>query len=118
MISNTRLMLYVNDLEANKKFWTQHFDAKLIEEMSLPDNFVAYILQMSESFEMALFPLEFIKKYSPEVASNKPSVMFFSDKFEQLHKAIEGAGDIIDNNGTLTFNFPDPDGNYYVVANK
>lgn len=42
--------------------------------------------------------------------------MFFTEALQNLHAKLQGAGEIIESKGTLTFNFPDPDGNYYVVA--
>lgn len=102
----------------NKDFWLQNFNTQLKEEIALPENYHAYIIEVMDSFELALFPLDFIKKYSPEVASNKPSVMFFTEALQELHAKLQGAGEIIESKGTLTFNFPDPDGNYYVVAQK
>lgn len=62
MIQSTRLMIYVNDVEVNKDFWLQNFNAQLREEISLPENYQAYIIEMMDSFELALFPLDFIKK--------------------------------------------------------
>ncbi|SUP52810.1 Uncharacterised protein [Weissella viridescens] len=47
---------------------------------------------------------------------NTPSLMLFSDDFEALHDAIPGALDIMENNGQQTFAFPDPEGNYFVIA--
>ena len=42
--------------------------------------------------------------------------MFFSDNFDRLHDDILSAGEISEVNGVLTFNFMDPEGNYFVVA--
>ncbi|WP_243676943.1 hypothetical protein [Secundilactobacillus collinoides] len=57
------------------------------------------------------------KKYSPEVlGTTGPSLMIFRDDFEALHAKLKSAGDITDVGGQLTFNFQDPDGNYYVIA--
>lgn len=116
MFNKTRVMLYVQDVDLIKEFWTTTLGAQLIESTDLPDSFSSHTLSISPNFELSLFPQEFIKKYSPEVLGNTPSIMLYSDNFESLYESIPGAGEIFDNNGTLTFNFPDPEGNYFVIA--
>lgn len=115
-MKKTRIMLYVTDVDQMAKFWQDYFDAKIETISSLPDEFKTIVLTIAPNMELAFFPKAFIAKYSPEVMGNTPSLMFFSDRFEALHRALPTAGEIVDNNGTLTFNFSDPDGNYFVVA--
>jgi len=42
--------------------------------------------------------------------------MFFSKDFDRLHDELISADEITEVNGVLTFNFQDPEGNYFVVA--
>ncbi|MCH3490346.1 glyoxalase, partial [Enterococcus faecium] len=45
-----------------------------------------------------------------------PSLVFFTDEFETIYENMEEPGEITDNNGVLTFNFSDPEGNYFVIG--
>ena len=40
----------------------------------------------------------------------------FTDQFEEIYQKIENAGEIMENNGVETFNFSDPEGNYFVIG--
>lgn len=83
----------------------------------MPDGSTNVVLAISDQVEFSLFSREFIKQSSPEVLDTTvPSLMLFIDNFENAHKKLDHAGKIIDDFGTLTFNFSDPEGNYFVVA--
>lgn len=82
----------------------------------MSDNYTSYTLSISQEFELALFSKAFIEKYSPEVLGSTPPIMFFSNNFEALHNTISNVGDIVEHNEIFTFNFPDPEGNYFVMA--
>jgi len=118
MINKVRVMLYVDDVNMIKDFWQQAVSATVVETLALPERYQGIVLAITPEIELALFPKAFIRKFSPEVLHGTPSLMLFSDAFETLHQQIPTAGDIIDNNGTLTFNFADPEGNYFVIAKK
>jgi len=111
-----RIMLYVDDVDLVVKFWQDYFDAKIETVTSLPDDFKSVVLTVSPSIELGFFPKAFIAKYSPEVLGSTPSLLLFSDQFKALHAKLPTVGEIVDNNGTLTFNFADPEGNHFAVA--
>ncbi|RRG18729.1 glyoxalase [Weissella viridescens] len=116
MFSSMRVMLYVDDVVAISDFWQQYAKAEVVETNSLPDGFQNIVLQVGKQTQLSLFDKKFIEKYSPEVLGNTPSLMLFSEDFETLHEAIPGALDVMENNGQQTFAFPDPEGNYFVIA--
>ncbi|WP_048000152.1 VOC family protein [Lactiplantibacillus herbarum] len=118
MISKMRVMLYVDDVSVINDFWQQAIGATVVETLALPEQYQGIVLAVTDEIELALFPKAFIRKFSPEVLHGTPSLMLFSDAFKTLHQQIPGAGAIVDNNGTLTFNFADPEGNYFVIAKK
>ena len=80
------------------------------------DDSTNIVVQLSPAIELSLFTTSFIKRYSPEVSQTTPSLMLFSDEFEQLHKRLPNTGHIINNNGVRTFNFADPEAHFFVVA--
>ncbi|MCH4057521.1 MAG: glyoxalase [Lactobacillaceae bacterium] len=116
LISKSRVMLYVHDVDQMATFWTEELQTTIVETMALPAGYHGQVIKISDEFELVLFPKEFAQKYSPEVPTTMPSLMFYSNRFEQMYKIISTAGEITDNNGTATFNFHDPEGNYFVMA--
>lgn len=116
MIAKTRIMLYVDNVQTISEFWQTNLKAQVVENLELPEKFVGTVLQLSPTTELALFSKEFIRKYSPEVLDNLPSLMLFVDNFEQLHAQLPNTGVIMADNDIATFNFSDPEGNYFVIA--
>lgn len=66
---------------------------------------------------LQIWDIEFIKKVSPEVAEDKPSILFTVNNIEEMHeklkKITDTTGDLMDANGKKAFNFQSPSGNYY-----
>ena len=73
-------------------------------------------MQLSPEFELGIFPKVFVQRFSPEVLGTTPSIIFFTDQFEEIYQKIENTGEIMENNGVETFNFSDPEGNYFVIG--
>lgn len=109
-------MIYVDDVDMSVEFWLDEFGAQLVARQTLNGGYQNVIVEVSNGTELSIFPRDYIRIYSPEVSENVPSLMFFSDRFAQLHDDILSAGEITEVNGVLTFNFQDPEGNYFVVA--
>ncbi|WP_312040643.1 glyoxalase [Leuconostoc lactis] len=111
-IKNTRVMLYVEDVKVIRDFFVTTLQAEVVAENPLPHGYLNINLKVSEQLELGLFPKAFIAKYSPEVLGPVPSLMFFTEDFDALYEKLgEGREKMND-----TFNFSDPEGNYYVMA--
>ncbi len=115
-MNKVRCMVYVTDVEKVVQFWQDHLGARVAEVNPLPDGSNNVVLKITPEVELAFFSKAFIAEYSPDVVTNFPSLMFFSDQFNDLHHQIPDAGPVVDNHGQLTFNFADPEGHYFVVA--
>lgn len=111
-----RTMLYVDDVEQIVQFWQDDLGAKVVEVNTLPDDFNNIVLEVAPNVELSFFAKAFIRQYSPEVLGSTPSLMFYSKDFKALHDRLTTAGEIVENAGTATFNFRDPEGNYFVIA--
>lgn len=118
MINKVRIMLYVDNVEKISQFWQEKLQAVVIETTNLPDNSKNIILKITDDVELSLFAKSFIKTFSPEVLDNKPSLMFFTNQFDELHNKLAPSVKIMEVNKTKTFNFKDPEGNYFVIASK
>lgn len=116
MIQKTRVMLYVDDVELICQFFVEKIGATLTETIELPEEFQSVVVTISKELELGIFPKVFIQKFSPEVLGPPPSLVFFSDQFEEIYENMEEPGEIMENNGVLTFNFSDPEGNYFVIG--
>ncbi|WP_245865601.1 VOC family protein [Companilactobacillus nuruki] len=112
----TRIMIYVDDVDMNVEFWIDEFGAQIVARQTLNGGYQNVIVGISNEVELSIFPKDYIRIYSPEVSENVPSLMFFSSDFDKLHDNLLSAGEITEVNGVLTFNFIDPEGNYFVVA--
>ena len=117
-MTTANIMLYVEDVAANADFWKQYLDFKEIERFDFGDS-ISIVLAVNPACNLQLFDIDFIKKNSPEVASNKPSLLFDISDFDGLYARFksnnETVGEITEMGGARTFNFPDRDGNYYAV---
>lgn len=114
----TGIMLYVDDVIAEKEFWAAiGFSIQNETEM------MGY-----ESFEMkphkdsstvfTVYDKEFIKQVSPQVIDHVPSVLFEAKEIENLQERVAGltdtAGDV-QTDPFPNFNFASPSGIYFAV---
>ncbi|SFE68924.1 VOC family protein [Trichococcus pasteurii] len=117
-MTTANIMLYVADVEANADFWKHYLEFKEVGRYDFGDS-ISIVLAVNPMCNLQLFNIDFIRKNSPEVASNKPSLLFDISDFDGLYARFkennETVGEIIEMGGTRTFNFPDRDGNYYAV---
>ncbi|KRN99133.1 glyoxalase bleomycin resistance protein dioxygenase superfamily protein [Companilactobacillus kimchiensis] len=106
----------MDDVDMNVEFWVDEFGAQIVARQTMNGGYQNVVVAISEETELSIFPRDYIRIYSPEVSENVPSLMFFSNDFDKLHDDLISAGEISEVNGVLTFNFQDPEGNYFVVA--
>lgn len=116
MIGKTRVMLYAEDVNVLSQFFVDNLGAVIKETIDLPEEFQSTVLTISSEFEIGIFPKVFVQRFSPEVVGTTPSIIFFTDQFEEIYEKLENAGEIMENNGIQTFNFSDPEGNYFVIG--
>ena len=116
MIAQTRIMLYVQDVTGEARFWQATFGAELIETNPLPGGEENLVLQLTAQVQLSLFSRAFIAAHSPEVLGPVPSLMLFVDNFADLAARLNPTGTVREINGVSTVNFPDPEGNWFVIA--
>ncbi len=122
MINQTTIMLYVTDVEKSADFWQQGFNINHLETIQLPENFLSVKLFLQDNFALQLFDKEFIARFSPEVATNSPSILFSTENIQELHnnltKVSPFVSDISDQMGKKQFNFSDNDENFFAVTEE
>ena len=115
---NTGIMLYVDDVAAERNFWS----AIGIEVFNQSE------IMSFETFEMkthtdstltfTVYAKDFIRQVSPEVVDMKPSLLFESANLHALHERIAAITETtspINTQPFTHFNFANPSGHYFAV---
>lgn len=116
------VMLYVENIELARDFWVDKMNFTVVEEMDLMDNYkgIEIAAEAASETTIAIFPLEFIKQYSPEVFTGTPSLMFEVDEIEAVYEEMKekgiDVGELVEIPGMKTFNFNDGQENYFAVS--
>lgn len=116
------VMLYVEDIDMARDFWTDKMSFTVKEELTLMENFKGYEVAPDAESEttIVMFPIEFIEKYSPEVSQETPSLMFEVENIEGVYEKLKEkevhVGELVEIPGMKTFNFNDGQENYFAVS--
>ncbi|WP_301419973.1 VOC family protein [Mammaliicoccus lentus] len=117
-----QVMIYVDDQPSAVEFWTAVLGFVIVSEEKMTDEFIAVEVAPNNQAETSLSIIEkkFMEKYSPEVNTSTPSLMFKEEKFDELFEKLKEKGltghNIIEMSGTRVFNFEDGQGNYFAVS--
>lgn len=118
MNKNVNMMLYVNDVVAEKNFWEAVgftiFD--VVETM----RYLSFSMKPTADSHttFTVFDKKFIEQVSPEVANNVPSVLFETDDIETLQLKIASLTETTSAISEVlfkNFNFSSPSGIYFAV---
>ncbi|MEB7784233.1 VOC family protein [Mammaliicoccus sciuri] len=118
----SHVMLYVDNLDKAVNFWTDILEFIIIEESPLQDGFKSFSVapNKNSATSISLIEKEFMKKYSPDVSLETPSLMFKENNFDALYAKLKRENltghDIIEMSGSRVFNFHDGQGNYFAVS--
>lgn len=119
-----QVMLYVKDQEQSIKFFKDALQFHVIKEETLPEGYRSFEIAPQESNEtsIVIFDQEFIKKFSPMVSLETPSLMFKTDNALKLREHMQGkgitVGDVMELPHGNVFNFSDYEGNYFAVIEE
>ncbi|KRL25936.1 hypothetical protein FC47_GL001976 [Limosilactobacillus mucosae DSM 13345] len=115
-------MIYVDDVEKVAAFFEQAAGTPRISEETMIDGSKTITVPVLPEASLQFYSRNFIQKYSPEVALNSPSIMFYVDDLASAHARLLQMGatvnEIVLVGSQQTFNFADPEGNWYAVAEK
>ena len=119
-----QIMLYVNNQDEAVQFWTEKVGFSVISE---DDNgqgmrWIEIAPTKVAETSFVLHNKELIAKMQPELNLNTPSIMFFTEKLDELYKDLSDknitVGDLVTMPSGRVFNFADNEGNYFAVLEK
>lgn len=124
MISKvSQIMLYVNDQEKAKRFWTEKVGFQVIsEESGHGMTWIEVAPSHTAQTSLVLHNRELVAQMSPELNLGTPSLMFFTENFDQLFTDLTSknvtVGEIVHLPSGRVFNFADDEDNYFAVMEQ
>ncbi|SFS62631.1 VOC family protein [Marininema halotolerans] len=119
-----QIMLYVNNQDEAKEFWTTKVGFSVIAEEDHPQGIRWIEIAPTKEAETSiiLHNKDVIAKMSPELHLGTPSLMFFSSEFDHLYHHLSNnnviVGEIVNMPSGRVFNFADSENNYFAVMEK
>ena len=119
-----QIMLYVNNQDDALKFWTEKLGFFIIADETIEQGlrWIEIVPKKGVETSIILHDKEIVSKMSPELFLGTPSLMFFSEKIEELHSDLVNknvtVGDIVHMPSGRVFNFADNEENYFAVMEK
>lgn len=118
-----QVMLYVNDQDQSKRYWTEKLGFRVIAE---EDNGQGMrwieIAPPGADTTIVLQNKEFVAKMSPGLNLGTPSLMFYTDNAERLRDDLKSkgikVGEIMELPTGKVFNFADDEENYFAVTER
>lgn len=119
-----QIMLYVNNQDEAVKFWTEKVGFLVIAEEDNGEGmrWIEIAPTTEAETSIILHNKEFIAKMEPELNLETPSLLFFSNKLDELHIKLSNngitVGEIVYMPNGRVFNFADSEENYFAVMEK
>lgn len=114
-----QIMLYVNDQDACRNFWTEKVGFEVVSEVDMGVMRWIEIAPKSAATTIILHNKEAVAKMNPGMNLGTPSLMFFTDSFDALYSDLKNksvkVGDIVNLPSGRVFNFADDEDNYFAV---
>lgn len=116
-----QIMLYVNNLDENAKFWKEQAGFEKVEKVNTEDGDYIYIVapKLSSEVELVLQNRFKVEKMSPELNFGTPSILMQTSNLEEVYnhfiKNKVNANPIVEFGGMKVFNFSDNENNYFAI---
>ncbi|MFJ8515271.1 VOC family protein [Lysinibacillus xylanilyticus] len=116
-----QIMLYVNNQNEAKEFWTEKVGFSVISEEDNGQGMKWIEISPTEEAEtkIILHNKELIAKMQPELNLGTPSLMFFSEDIDKLYTDLLNknviVGEMVNMPSGRVFNFADNENNYFAV---
>lgn len=111
-------MLYVDNVAAEKEFWTKMGFMITKEDKIL--GFPTFEMKISPDAECSfvVYDKAFIQTYSPELLVNQPNLLFFSDHIDMIYQLVKHVSPVVSELNIIpfkNFSFESPSGLFFTV---
>lgn len=114
-----QIMLYVNNQDACRDFWTEKAGFEVVSEVNMGEMRWIEVAPKGAATTIILHNKEAVAKMNPGMNLGTPSLMFFTDSFDNLYSDLKNksvkVGDVVKLPGGRVFNFADDEDNYFAV---
>jgi len=117
-----QVMLYVNDQDQARAFWTEKAGFQVIAEEDNGNGmrWIEIAPSKDAATSIVLQNKELVAKMEPDMNLGTPSLMFYSDDIEGLHRHLSDknvtVGELVTAPFGRVFNFADDEDNYFAVT--
>lgn len=117
-----QVMLYVEDQEQSKKFWTEKLGFTVVSDINNGMRIITVAPKDEAQTSIVLHDKKKIEEMSPELNLSTPSLMFYAHNLEELYEdfKVKGitVGEFMKMPFGKVFNFADDEENYFAVMEK
>lgn len=119
-----KVMVYVNDPERVAAFWEREIGFSRLDTQLLEGRVLSIELAPVPDHDatLVLFDRSVVERMSPELDLATPSILFGSKDAAGMRTTLSAGGvtvgDLLNTGGRMTFNFADPEGNYFAVEQR
>ncbi|WP_193128325.1 MULTISPECIES: VOC family protein [Gulosibacter] len=115
------VMIYVENPREVADFWVDTVGFTKVDEQAVDGTtlFIELTPTADSDAHITLFDRNVVAQSSPELDLATPSILFKSPNITEMRETLAAAGttvgDIVEAGGMTTFNFADPEGNWFAV---
>lgn len=117
-----QVMLYVEDQEQSKKFWTEKLGFTVVSDINNGMRIITVAPKDEVQTSIVLHDKKKIEEMSPELNLSTPSLMFYAQNLEELYEDFKAKGITVGEFMKMpfgkVFNFADDEENYFAVMEK
>ena len=117
-----QVMLYVEDQEQSKKFWTEKLGFTVVSDINNGMRIITVAPIDEAQTNIVLHDKKKIEEMSPELNLSTPSLMFYAQNLEELYEDFKAKGITVGEFMKMpfgkVFNFADDEENYFAVMEK
>lgn len=117
-----QVMLYVEDQEQSKKFWTEKLGFTVVSDITNGMRIITIAPKDDTQTSIVLHDKKKIEEMSPELNLSTPSLMFYAQNLEALYEEFKAKGITVGEFMKMpfgkVFNFADDEENYFAVMEK
>lgn len=117
-----QVMLYVNDQEQSKAFWTEKMGFVVVADIDNGMRAITVAPSEEAQTSIVLHDKKVIEKMQPELNLQTPSLMFYATDLDALYEKFKTlnvtVGELVNMPFGKVFNFADEENNYFAIMER